>query len=393
MKENDVFTTYGLFDFSHECQIHGELKVSGTESYLLLNSRDSLSYGYEQNNHINGILHDLTKVTLIDCITTESETITRNEVKSHSLRLFPHFVITGDKHLSHQERVIRELSIFIEDASVLFYDFDAFSTVIDGRPYIRQVVDANKLDRVIEIGEDPIIAYFTSKYEIFKTNSVLGNISVEHHPSFSMGGPDGVRIDNSISVNITPNQSINFYEAFDYVLKLLRFFEIVIGRKQKLNKFLLFVGDEEKLSKPLRVYSSLSTGRKEELTEKEDRSPHPSDVLTNPIFYPQEFEEVLTKWLESDPLRMDSRCRFSNSFSQNKYTIDRLICAANMFDILPDSAIPINIELSDELQDAKTKCRDIFVNLSHSYERDSILNALGRLGKSSLKHKVRHRAN
>jgi hypothetical protein len=64
-----------------------------------------------------------------------------------------------------------------------------------------------------------------------------------------------------------------------------------------------------------------------------------------------------------------------------------------MFDILPESATPKDIELSEEIQEAKNKCKDIFRNLSHSYERNSILNALGRLGKSSLKHKVRHRAN
>ena len=41
---------------------------------------------------------------------------------------------------------------------------------------------------------------------------------------------------------------------------------------------------------------------------------------------------------------------------------------------------------------AKQRCQKIFNSLPDSYERGSVLNALGRVGKASLKHKTRHRA-
>ena len=63
-----------------------------------------------------------------------------------------------------------------------------------------------------------------------------------------------------------------------------------------------------------------------------------------------------------------------------------------MFDILPDSAVPVSVSLTQELTDAKKASRDLFRKLPQSAERESILNALGRLGTSTLKHKVRHRA-
>jgi ApeA N-terminal domain 1 len=72
--------------------------------------------------------------------------------------------------------------------------------------------------------------------------------------------------------------------------------------------------------------------------------------------------------------------------------VDRLIGAANMFDILPRSAVPRDVELPRDLQEAKQQCRGIFRSLPDSYERSSILNALGRIGMASLKHKTRHRA-
>jgi hypothetical protein len=94
-----------------------------------------------------------------------------------------------------------------------------------------------------------------------------------------------------------------------------------------------------------------------------------------------------------DEERKDARNRFTNCFVRgNEYDIDRLVGAANMFDILPDSAVPKDVVLPQNILNAKKECESIFRNLSLSPERDSVLNALGRLGKSSLKRKVRFRA-
>ena len=62
-----------------------------------------------------------------------------------------------------------------------------------------------------------------------------------------------------------------------------------------------------------------------------------------------------------------------------------------MFDILPKSAVPEPAPLSQELKDAKDKSRSTFLALPRSYERDSFLNALGRIGETRLKQKIRHR--
>jgi len=52
----------------------------------------------------------------------------------------------------------------------------------------------------------------------------------------------------------------------------------------------------------------------------------------------------------------------------------------------------LDIPLTEELSKAQTESRIMFRALPQSPERASILNALGRLGKSNLKHKVRYRA-
>jgi hypothetical protein len=63
-----------------------------------------------------------------------------------------------------------------------------------------------------------------------------------------------------------------------------------------------------------------------------------------------------------------------------------------MFDILPSTAVPADVEIGPELQGAKASAQLLFNKLPTSPERDSVLGALGRLGKASLKRKVRFRA-
>ena len=63
-----------------------------------------------------------------------------------------------------------------------------------------------------------------------------------------------------------------------------------------------------------------------------------------------------------------------------------------MFDVLPIDAVPSDVALSPELAEAKSNAQQSFRRLEQSQERDSVLSALGRIGKASLKHKVRHRA-
>jgi hypothetical protein len=62
-----------------------------------------------------------------------------------------------------------------------------------------------------------------------------------------------------------------------------------------------------------------------------------------------------------------------------------------MFDVLPSTACPDTVSLSSDLENARTKARNEFRGLPDSPERNSILSALGRIGKASLKRKVRER--
>ncbi|HET7787277.1 MAG TPA: HEPN domain-containing protein [Myxococcales bacterium] len=77
---------------------------------------------------------------------------------------------------------------------------------------------------------------------------------------------------------------------------------------------------------------------------------------------------------------------------ENKYDTDRLVAAANLFDILPEDAVPRLTGLPEALKATRNECAKLLREHPQSIDRDGALSALGRLGQPSLPKKVAHRA-
>jgi hypothetical protein len=381
----------GRFTISPGKDVYGELTLAGAKTSLYLHDKEFFNTHAIAAQCVKGILHDLTKVSLIQCIMTSGTgSGSRGDERYHFANIFPHFVAYGDHHISPDEKTITEVHFVVDDATTLFYDFDAFGIVINAKPFIEQIAHANALPREIKTGPDPQILYFTGKREIFAADTVLGRISAVHSPSHNLGGPNGVHLQNTIFITIAFKEAVTFDDATSSTLTLLRYLGMLAGRPQNLLKFSLRIGSGPESFVFLRVYWSMSPKRD---PSHEENRPHPADVLLDGARQPEQFASVLTSWLERQEAWHDARLRFSSSFAeQQRYGIDRLIGSANMFDILPSSAVPADVTLSDELKAAQEAGRKIFGPLQPSPERDSVLGALGRIGKSTLKRKIRHRA-
>ena len=170
-----------------------------------------------------------------------------------------------------------------------------------------------------------------------------------------------------------------------------RFFELLIGRPQNIQELWVQLPDiGEEMPCYLDVYWTNPPSRD---TRHESPRPHPTDVLLSPISEPPSFCSVMAAWFALDSARHSARIRFSEAFAQQRYyPRDRIVGAANMFDILPNDAAPAVADIAPEVQTAKEKSRELFRSLAPSLEREALLQALGRIGRSSLKHKIRHRA-
>jgi len=385
----------GKFSVSPGKTVTGELQIAGRQSSIVLRDDELFLIGGEPNLCITGSLYDQTKITLIDCIRTSatSHKVTGGRVESHSVTLFPHFIAQGRAHLDPHKPTVRAISFTFEDAASLFYDFDAFGSLIDATPYIQSIteINAKKFGRPIRTGPEPHIAYFTGERVIAEAQTAIGRITVQHCPTWPVGGPKGVRIDNAIWVSITPESRVNFDDAIDRMLSLLRFLTIAIGRRQTISQFSIEAGSAEE-AQSLKVWWSNHPRRSLERSGDRD-SPHPGDLPLNPMGHSAEFVAVLKAWLAADAQRRVARVRADDSFAhQHVYSVDRLVGAANAFDLLREPAVPQSAALSPELLAVKKECNALFLKLPKSDERESLLRAIGRLGYATLKQKVRYRA-
>lgn len=380
----------GVFDLGDGNQLSGTLTLAGSKTLLSLHSKEFFWPGIAPDKSIRGALRDLTKVSLFGCVSPGTGTVTKGSESSYFARIFPHYVVCGMEYLSPTEQVISQASFAIDDAAVLFYDFDAFGTVVDARPLIREVVSANKLDRDIPIGEFPQIHYFTGKKQILRANTPFGQVVASHAPGWPFPGPHGIHLTNQIWITIEFAEPKGFHGAIEYISLLRDYFGLLIGRPQRLKRIGIQVRNT--LGEPIdfEVHWSLSHARK---GNRRDSHPHPADVLMDPVRHPEEFSTALANWIERQQRWRDARHRFFGICSQQRtYNIDRLVSAANMFDILPAESVPAEVQLDEQIINARITATALFKQLDPSPGRSSVLGALGRLSKPNLKHKIRFRA-
>jgi hypothetical protein len=101
-----------------------------------------------------------------------------------------------------------------------------------------------------------------------------------------MGGPTGVSIKNRIPVSIGFSTPVTFDIAFDGLLALVRYFELIIGRQQNVLSIGVVVGDGASPDHYLNVDWSMAPQRE---VRSEDRRQHPGDVLLGPVADPAKF--------------------------------------------------------------------------------------------------------
>lgn len=385
----------GTFSIGNQEGIFGSLTLNRRNSTLDLRGEKFFHSGYftEGYTYVHGTLHDLTKVSLMKCAMLEGlgQTIRGQESFNHA-KFAPSYALFGDVHLRPEDQSVVEVSFFVDDASALYYDFGVFGSVLEPKKYIDLIAAANtQFDPKIpthQTGPDPAILYFTGKREICATDTVLGTVTATHNTRRFLPRVDGVKIESAVCVTVTFPEPKTFDHSIATVMTLLRFLELCIGRPQKLERLFLFLPEKDGAPVVLDVYWTLRPWR-----ETDDTDVEPAGVLLDPVRGTAEYSAVLAGWLQRDAEWQDARFRFSTCFKgQRTYSIDRLVGAANMFDILPASAVPADVDLPEDLAAAREKAQNDFAKLVLTYERDQVLGALGRLGKPALKHKVRRRA-
>ena len=384
----------GTFSLPSGQQVFGELRLQGQKTLLKLR-HEVFVPPLERQQVIHGQLHDLSKVSCLQCVGGRwGSTWREDEGTYYHADVFPHFVTVGSEHLQPEQPSIKAVHFAVDDLTSIFYDFDAFGHVIDSTPLIEAVVRANKCDRPIPIGDMPRIAYFTGKHEIIAVETVIGRVSVNHCPSYSMGGPEGVFIKNRMMITIAPPTPIAFDECIERTMTIFRFLSLLAGRKQGIKSVFLDIATEsDQLRAPLQLsWSFAPRGHKRK--DDSNQKPHPGDVPLDAVRRPDEFTTVLKDWVARESAWRMARVRYHGCLRKgNSYDVDRLIAAANMFDILPKEAVPLASEMPAELAAAQIECLAMFKKQPRGIERDGIIRDLSRMAKPTLPKKVLHRVS
>lgn len=378
------------FHLPENHEAFGELHLKGQNSRLRLSSNSRLPF-FKDEFHLNGTTLDGYKVSCIDCIATSqgSNTWVKESVSTYHARIFPHYVTVGREHLDPSTPVVRSIHFTVTDIESLFYDFDAFGHVLGAAPLMDQLLADRRAVRPVEVGEYPEIAYFTGKMTVIRVATKIGEVTVGHRPSFSNGGPGGACIKNRMMISLEPPSPTTFNSALAGVMTLARFLSVIAGREQAIKRISIATTTADEDWGPMRVHWSHAP--RVSRTNTAYLTPHPGDVPLDPITRPAELSNVLQNWLaREDGWRM-ARARYLTGIGKGtSYDADRLVRAANMFDILPLDGGLKPSTLPEALAAARTQCLSLLKDQPPCQDRDSAISAISRMGKPSLPKKVQH---
>lgn len=387
MKEKKEFL--GEFIINKKIKSYGKIAIDNDKTNLLINIiNPPLNFG--ELMEIKGELSNLKKVTCIEPVVNNiSKNIGDNGECSCQLSIFSHFVIIGKKHLDISENNILSITFTTQDIDKVFFDSKSFGKIIHSKEIELIINNSKKED--IKISKNPVFFYFSGQLDLLKIKTSTGMFKLSNRPIFLGQGRNGEFLRNTMTVSLEFPSLINFDECITRTLSLIRFLNILAGREQSIQEVKLNIANDiSKLDEEMELHWSNATKE----SDIKGSSPHYGDIPIRPLENSKEFKKVIVNWLGHESTRRAARVRYNSCSNKGSfYNIDRLVAAANMFDILSKEELPSLKPLSNELINARDECKKIFSKLNQTPERDIILGALGRMDKPSLTSKVLFRAD
>ena len=397
---NDVY-------IPHDGAGAGRLAIAGKDTVLKLVTGDSpkgMDRGFRDHH---GTLNDGSKASLLACLPTGFTSYGWGERAQHETSLLPRYVLIGDSFIGSDEPRIKAVHYHFENVGRLVNGLQTFGIIhLEPREF-RELLEAEYRRRetiaqehrwdgprpVTDVGDAPVLQYYSGARQIVNCAARIGSVALTNRVSHGLGGPHGTAIDNEVTASLEFVAPTTVDEAFASLSTLHSFFELCLGRRQRyLWIELELVKEEPDLDDP--IPSSLegywSYGN--ERVSGETPPTYYGDVLVDAGTHGAQFARILSGWLDSAPSMRDARSRIASSFLSGSYGVDRIVGSANAFDLLPDTHVPSRVEPDAQTREAVKECRDRFKALPESFARQSVLSALGRVGKPSLRDKICHRA-
>ena len=381
---------HGTFSVSSNQQVSGSLTLAGRESRLQLWSDSPLDIS--ANANIAGVLDNLTKVSLIGCNVRSEGHVSKGVQIRHKYLLSPQCILFGSRHISDNERVVHEISFVLEHAVAIFHDFDAYGTIFYNSEATATVAEIDNPESSFHVRDRNWISYYTGKESVFTTDTVVGRVSAKHTPTFTIGNDHNHGLEKITQLSIKFDEPLPVIESLRRMSRVLQFFDLIMGYAQNVSSISVHTGFDDP-SRSLELYATGYAGRQSTQEEGESGRILRTTILIHPVDESTEFANILRAWLDRDIERRTARMRLAHDWGKRFYPYNRIIAAANVFDLLPNDVYGDKPSLPSEMSAALDASKEIFRNLPQSDERDDILGYLGRFGGWRLKRKIAFRAN
>ena len=386
-KVTDDSPHYGNFSIPPGQRANGSLTLAGRETQLNLWSDSPLVVSTDAT--ITGVLDNLTKVSLMGCNIISEGHVGKGHQIRHKCLVSPQCILFGSRHVSHNEGVVREISFVLEHAVALFHDSDAYGTIFNDSAATAMVARIDNPKSSIEVGGSSWISYYTGKKSVFTSDTAIGRVSANHTPVFTMGMDHDHGLEKATELSIKFDEPLPVIESLHRMARVLQYFDLVVGYAQNISSINVHTESDDP-SHSLELYATGYAGR-HSIREESGRILR-TTVLIHPIDDSTEFANVLRAWLERDVEWRTARIRLSHDWGKRRYDYNRLIAAANVFDLLPNDVYGERPALSSDFSTALEASRRIFCNLPPSEERDDMLGRLGSVRGRRLKWKINCRA-
>lgn len=385
---DQILKRNGVFQVTPDRRVNGSLSIWAEQISVDLWDVDKFNIDIPLNTVIHGVLDDLTRISLIGCRIRSERTIARHDGVASTFKVLPSIVIIGDRYFTDQDREVLSISVVIEDSEILFYDAEAFGTVFGNQEMIQHVANQRGPDEKRSLEGLGWITYYTGKTRIFTSETEMGIVSANHSTTFRSESAKFPNQEREVTLDIEFKEKASVVEALSQMKKVVRFCALIVGRAQNVKKVVICSGTKE-TPEISQVYDDKYLYRQDVRFTNE---PDNLNLLIDPVKDSDDFSMVLSSWLSRDEQWNLARTRLDEGWGETRYGFDRLIRAANVFDLIPNTEYQDDSVLDPKIVNAICLSKQLFRELPLGPERDSVLSCLGRIGTWTLRKKIHHRS-
>jgi ApeA N-terminal domain 1 len=370
----------------------GALNLDGPNTKLDIFSDDVLHLKDEEMACVRGVSKEGISISAIYCVPLVMPgSASYHDKHKHFITLRPNYVVLGPDHLEPAADVIKSISFTFSEANNLFYDWGTFGNIIwkhrlsfgQMREILRGVRNRPKHRRR---GGDLGLYYRWDRGPILEAECDIGKITIWNATQGKMPSPSGLDVRNRVRVTCDFLTPLNLNETLRVRHQLMVLFELAAQGRQNVDYITLQHKNMPEGS-PLAFHASSEERKKVDALM-------PTDALVNGGLHEDEFSRVLVTWMNSALERSAARRRFIDGFRRGRsFDTDRLVGAANAFDLLPaadfikQGALPSEVETllaGIERQVKEAAKSSAIVN---DY-KERLLNNLGLVRGLNLRNKV-----